>query len=75
MNSEHKAIWYLCPESKIDADEYITIMKKFQNDLRLRNIDPSSITFQQDWIQTILIHDFLVKIQNSIRIPILIFEM
>jgi len=49
VNSEGRAIWYLCGEDgKIDATEYIEIIKKFQNELREQNIDPSNIVFQQD---------------------------
>ena len=48
VNSENEAVWYLCPEGTMDADDYIEILKKFKHDLSERNIEPSEITFQQD---------------------------
>ena len=51
INANQKAIWFVVPKVEgkkgMDAEEYIKIMRKFQEKLEERDIDPSGIVYQQ----------------------------
>ena len=51
VNSEHKPIWFVCNDGKLNTDKYIRLMRKFKSEVERRHpglIGSGTFVYQQD---------------------------